>query len=112
MAIITNDGWYRDAIALYQHLGHAVLRALENQRFVVRAGNTGISAFIDQHGRIISQSLPLQATALSYWLRPEDRSTQISLYTRWGDWPLYLGFLAFILAEIRYRKRLQNLPAS
>ena len=100
LVIVTNDGWYKDAIALYQHLGHAVLRALENDRFVIRAGNTGISAFIDSHGRILAQSKPLDRVALS-WRLPQDQLKQnLTLFTRFGDWPIWLSLLLILLAEI------------
>ena len=108
LVIITNDGWYRDAIALYQHLGHAVLRALENNRYVLRAGNTGISAFIDNHGRIIQQSLPMEAIALSQELPKEAFDNPQSLYTHYGDWPLW--FLFILMLGIELRRRLHQTP--
>lgn len=100
LVIITNDGWYRDAIALYQHLGHAVLRALENDRYVVRAGNTGISAFIDSYGRILSQTKPLERTSLSRMLPKSELHTQQSLYTQLGDWPIWVILLFLLVSEI------------
>ncbi|MGV3527129.1 MAG: apolipoprotein N-acyltransferase [Candidatus Sericytochromatia bacterium] len=107
IAIVTNDGWYRDAIALYQHLGHAVLRALENERYVVRAGNTGVSGFIDSYGRILNQSVPLQSTYLSRWVSNTELPTRLTLYTRWGDWPIWLALLVLGLGEA-LRKRGQQ----
>ncbi|PIQ23756.1 apolipoprotein N-acyltransferase [bacterium (Candidatus Blackallbacteria) CG17_big_fil_post_rev_8_21_14_2_50_48_46] len=98
LAIITNDGWYRDAIALYQHNAHAVLRALENSRYVLRAGNTGISGVIDPWGRIRIQSAPMERTYLYYALDPAQaiRSEQ-TLYTRWGEWFTYLCMLLLLI---------------
>lgn len=106
LVVVTNDGWYRDAIALYQHLGHAVLRSLENQRYLARAGNTGISAFIDPYGRILKQSLPLEQTSLSQGIsRAALQNQPLTLYTRWGDWPLIPGFFLILLGEgLRRRK--------
>lgn len=105
LVIITNDGWYRDAIALYQHLGHAVLRALENGRPVLRAGNTGISAVIDTQGRILQQTLPMEADFLSWQLNSGDLNTQQTLYTRWGEWPLGLALLLLLGLELRKQLR-------
>lgn len=106
LVVITNDGWYRDAIALYQHLGHAVLRSLENQRYLARAGNTGISAFIDPYGRILKQSLPLEQTFLTQEIsRAALQNQTLTLYTRWGDWPLIPGFLLILLGEGLRRRR-------
>ncbi len=100
LVIITNDGWYRDAIALYQHLGHAVLRALENDRYVVRAGNTGITAFIDSYGRILSQTKPMERTSLYRSIPTDELKSTQSLYTRLGDWPIWLALLFMIVSEL------------
>lgn len=106
LVVITNDGWYRDAIALYQHLGHAVLRSLENERYLARAGNTGISAFIDPYGRILSQTLPMEQTAMFRGIpRAALQNQGLTLYTRYGDWPLVPGFLLLVFGEIWRRRQ-------
>jgi apolipoprotein N-acyltransferase len=51
---ITNDAWYKRTAAPYQHLQASVFRAVENRVFMVRSANTGISAFINPQGLIIS----------------------------------------------------------
>jgi apolipoprotein N-acyltransferase len=58
LAVITNDGWYGFSSGPYQHDQFAVLRAIENRRWLVRSANTGISAVIDDRGRFV-RSLPL-----------------------------------------------------
>jgi apolipoprotein N-acyltransferase len=55
LATITNDGWYGNSAAPRQHLALAILRAAEARRYLVRAANTGISAVIDPHGRVVTQ---------------------------------------------------------
>lgn len=52
MVNITNDGWFGKSAELDQHLAIMVFRAIENRVGMVRAANTGISAFIDINGRI------------------------------------------------------------
>ena len=59
MILSTNDSWYEDSAAVYQHNGHAVLRAIESGRCFVRAANTGISTVIDENGRIKASLEPL-----------------------------------------------------
>ncbi|MCM8795305.1 MAG: apolipoprotein N-acyltransferase [Candidatus Omnitrophica bacterium] len=51
---ITNDAWFGRSAAAYQHLQASVFRAVENRVAVVRAANTGVSAFIAPSGKIIS----------------------------------------------------------
>ncbi|MBI4335574.1 MAG: apolipoprotein N-acyltransferase [Candidatus Omnitrophica bacterium] len=49
---ITNDAWFMETSAPYQHAAASVFRAVENRVPVVRAANTGLSCFIDRTGRI------------------------------------------------------------
>jgi apolipoprotein N-acyltransferase len=79
---ITNDAWFGRTSAPYQHLSMAVLRAVENRRAVVRAANTGISAFIDANGSIVQQtSLFTPASITGIILKKVERT----FYTNYGD---------------------------
>lgn len=49
---ISNDAWTRTKASYYQHVSMAVFRAVENKRYFIRAGNTGISAIINPKGKI------------------------------------------------------------
>ena len=51
---ITNDVWFGDFIGPYQHLYLTKLRASEFNKFIIRVSNNGISAIIDQNGKIIN----------------------------------------------------------
>ncbi|MBI4370032.1 MAG: apolipoprotein N-acyltransferase [Elusimicrobia bacterium] len=53
---MTNDGWYLDTAAPYQHLMMNIPRAVENRLPLARAANTGISAVIDPLGRVTASS--------------------------------------------------------
>lgn len=53
---VSNDAWYDKSSAPYQHLNLARMRAVECGLPMIRASNTGISAFIDKYGEIILQS--------------------------------------------------------
>ena len=52
LILSTNDAWYKDSAAAGQHNYHAVLRAVENGRWLLRSANTGISSIISSTGEI------------------------------------------------------------
>jgi apolipoprotein N-acyltransferase len=49
---LTNDGWYGDSSAPYQHLAMARWRAVENRRYLIRAANSGFSAIVNPTGEL------------------------------------------------------------
>ncbi len=65
----SNDAWFGDSLAPHQHLQMAQMRAIETGRPMVRATNTGISAFIDAHGRIEQRSEQFVTQSLSQSVR-------------------------------------------
>jgi apolipoprotein N-acyltransferase len=54
--IITNDGWWGKLSGTHQHNQYAVLRAIENRRWIARCANTGISCFIDPYGNMYNET--------------------------------------------------------
>ncbi|WP_132950399.1 apolipoprotein N-acyltransferase [Rhodovulum bhavnagarense] len=99
---ITNDAWFGAGSGPYQHLSLARLRAVETGLPMVRAANTGVSAFIDPMGRITA-SLPLNAEgALTAPLPPALAATP---YARLGDWPVALVIALSLAALVAARAR-------
>ncbi len=89
---VSNDAWFGDTIAAHQHLEIARARAAETGRYLVRATNTGISAFIDAKGELLSRSAQFETLVLRGDVQPYSGRTP---YVVTGDWPL-LGLLLFI----------------
>lgn len=54
LTTITNDAWYGDSSAPYQHFELASMRAIEQGRYLARAANTGISGVVDPYGRVVA----------------------------------------------------------
>ena len=63
---LTNDAWFLDSAALYQHLEQEIFRAVENRRYFIQASNNGISVLIDPYGRIVAQLPANQSGILSF----------------------------------------------
>ncbi len=113
LAVITNDGWYGTSSGPFQHEQFAVLRAIENRRWVVRCANTGISTVIDDRGRYI-QSLPLFVSgSITQRVPLIERKT---LYVRWGDYiaipAMIYSIVVLIFALLaRIKRRFSKQPA-
>jgi apolipoprotein N-acyltransferase len=84
---ISNDGWYGEGGAPRQHLNMARMRAVENNRWLLRDTNNGITAVIDPYGRIVAEAPRNQRTALQGAFGLEESTT---FYTRHGDWFSFL----------------------
>ncbi|MDH3893374.1 MAG: apolipoprotein N-acyltransferase, partial [Chromatiales bacterium] len=61
---VSNDAWFGDSIAPHQHLQIARMRSVEAGRATLRATNTGISAVIDHHGKLLAQSPQFEVSVL------------------------------------------------
>jgi apolipoprotein N-acyltransferase len=84
---ISNDGWYGDSGAWKQHLQQTQMRAIENDRWLLSATNTGMTASIDPYGRIVDATPRKLRTALA---APYALVSGTTFYTRHGDWFAYL----------------------
>lgn len=84
---VSDDGWYGDSSAPWEHLDMVRMRAIENDRWVLRSTNTGVTAAIDPLGRMVA-TLPRHvrsAIAVNF-----GQNSDVTFYARHGDW---LGWL-------------------
>jgi apolipoprotein N-acyltransferase len=82
LVVITNDGWFGQSSAPYQHLRMGVVRSVENRRWMVRTANTGISAIIDPYGKIEAETPIGERMILDGSARFRNDRT---FYTEYGD---------------------------
>ncbi len=107
---ISNDGWFGNSAARQQHLSIVRMRAAENDRWILRSTNDGITGTIDPAGRVRG-TLPLYTQATSY--TGFNYIAEQTFYTRHGDWfPWLCALLAVAgLIAARYPKKLSGKPA-
>ena len=94
MTVITNDAWWGDTPGYKQHLAYSALRSIDLRRDLARCGNTGISAFINSRGDIVSHTDWWRRETLSGQIHPEERQT---LFVRLGDVTGRICTLVFLL---------------
>ncbi|MGI0491522.1 apolipoprotein N-acyltransferase [Alkalinema pantanalense CENA528] len=92
------------SVLMAQHQAHDLMRAIETDRWIVRATNTGYSGVINPHGRILWRSADHEFTVHRATIHR--RQTQ-TLYTRWGNW---LTPVLLILSSIWILQQLKFSP--
>lgn len=91
----SNNAWYGNSWAPHQHLQIARMRALETGRMLMRATTNGISAVVDQHGKIVARSPQFASYVLTAEVQPRQGATP---YVQLGNWPvLILLFLSAVI---------------
>src|SRR5215813_2916585 len=80
---VSNDAWFVNTAGARQHLMHAVMRAVENDRDLVRVTNAGISALVTADGRVVDP-LPMFTSGAQVW-QARARSVR-TFYTQRGDY--------------------------
>lgn len=95
LVTITNDAWYDGTSAPRQHLNQARLRAIEDDRYLLRAGTTGISAAVDPAGSILKE-IPMgrRGTILAKF-QPRHTMTP---YVRFRDWFAWVACFVVLIA--------------
>ena len=102
---LSNIGWFGDTIAIDQHLAISRMRALEFQRAMLRATNTGATAVIDHRGRVLARLPSFTAAVLDGQVQGRRGLTP---FARWaaaaGLWPLWALGLAVVVVVAFFRR--------
>jgi apolipoprotein N-acyltransferase len=99
---ITNDGWFGETSAPYQHLRMSSVRAAENRRYIVRGANTGVTAIIDPYGNVVAQTEIGERTVLD---GVAGYRQELTFYVRFGDVFAYLATISMIGVTVLARRR-------
>jgi apolipoprotein N-acyltransferase len=103
MVNVTNDAWFGHSPARYQHLQISRMRAAESGRYLLRAGNDGVSAIIGPRGELAGLAPEYQPAVLRGTVVPR---AGLSPYTRVGNWAVVsLALGAATAAWYRRRRR-------
>jgi apolipoprotein N-acyltransferase len=92
LVVVTNNGWFGEGGAAYQHAAHSVLRAVETRRPVLRCGNAGWSGWIDEFGGVRATltneagSIYFRGTKTVSVTRDARWTGHQSFYVEHGDW--------------------------
>lgn len=84
---LTNDAWFGDTVAPWQHARLAQWRAVETRRYLLRVTNTGLTSLINPKGEVL-ETLPLFSSGV---LKAQVEVMKgETLYVRFGDWFAWL----------------------
>ncbi|NQY73807.1 MAG: apolipoprotein N-acyltransferase [Candidatus Margulisbacteria bacterium] len=99
LVTVANNAWFGNSSAAYKHIQMSQLRAVENNRYLVQASNTGISAVISNTGRYLTKTKLNETRIISHHIKI---GFQKSMYTRLGDWVIWVsfGFIVFGVGRV------------
>jgi apolipoprotein N-acyltransferase len=95
LTTITNDAWYGESSAPFQHFEMATMRAIEQGRYLVRAANTGITGIVDPYGRVLARTQLGESTVVVGDVRFVQART---LYATMGDRTAHAAIVLTVLA--------------
>jgi len=94
---LSNDAWFGNSTAPHQHLQIAQMRALETERVMIRSTNTGVSAFIDHKGRVMSQTRQFVTESVTEVVQGRSGTTPFYYFEKVQAWLALLPFLVVLL---------------
>tara|TARA_B100001142_G_scaffold95025_1_gene96871 strand:+ start:14872 stop:16413 length:1542 start_codon:yes stop_codon:yes gene_type:complete len=94
IAIITNDGWWKNTAGYQQHFSYARLRSIEQRKVIVRSANTGISGVILANGEILNKTKWDEEICIEAMVGINNNPT---FYTSFGD---YIGRVSLFILVI------------
>ncbi|ORU92372.1 MAG: apolipoprotein N-acyltransferase [Cycloclasticus sp. symbiont of Poecilosclerida sp. N] len=99
---VSNDTWFGDTIAPYQHFQMARMRALESGRYLLRSTNTGLTAIVNQRGEVTHQAPMFKRVALKGEMQPLKGAPP---FVQGGWWLIYVLIVSVLLVGFLKRDR-------
>lgn len=97
---VSNDSWFGDSIAPWQHLQMAQARALELGRPLLRSTNDGITVAVDSQGKIIKQLPQFKQAVLTIRLSPTIGQTPFGRFGTAPYWLITWGLVLILLLNL------------
>jgi apolipoprotein N-acyltransferase len=94
---ITNDAWFGSGNGAEQHFLMGTMRAIETKRYLLRAGNDGVTAVVDPLGRVLER---LERHISSSLVGEYALMKGQTLYVRWGDWIIWVAAIYAVVVAI------------
>ena len=101
---ISEDGWFGESVGPYQHFSHSIFRSIEEGKNLIRSGNNGISAFINQKGEIINQIKSTERGFIEIKSFVKSKKTPFSSL---GN-KIFFYFLIFYISLFFFLKKKEN----
>jgi Apolipoprotein N-acyltransferase len=96
---VSEDGWFGDTIGPHQHFSKSIFRAIENDTFFLRSANKGVSAIIDNKGKIIKQLHRNEAGNIEFNI-PLIKSNKVK-----NDLIFFIVLITYLLVFFIYKKK-------
>jgi apolipoprotein N-acyltransferase len=101
---LSNDAWFGNSTAPHQHMQIAQMRSLETERVMMRATNTGITAFIDHKGGVLSVSEQFKTESITELVQGRSGVTPFYYFAKVQWIVSILPFALLLLLALRNPK--------
>ena len=99
---ISEDGWFGDSVGPHQHFSHAIFRAIEEGKNIIRSTNNGMSGYIDSNGIVISK---LESTKKGVIEINKYKKFNETLFSKFGNKIFFYILMFYIILIIFIQRR-------
>jgi len=100
---ITNDSWFGNTLGPYQHFYHARMRALISNKYLLRISNNGISAIIDNNGKVLNFTNLNTKKSFKYLLEIKNTIYFGAIHNIFIFYLIFIIFINFIFFRYNYK---------